>query len=104
MALRVVLSQKLREGRLTVVPSLDVEPRTRVVAAALRKRDRLGVVRSDVTRAPAARRERAARLAAAPDRRARHDILRRDHLVLSESAAFSLAGRLVGANFIIVAA
>ena len=25
-----------------------------------------------------------------------YDILRRDHLVLSESAAFSLAGRLVG--------
>ena len=99
MALRVVLSQKLREGRLTVVPSLDVEPRTRVVAAALRKRDMASalfvddVIEEGLRRAVA----NAPRVDALPQIGANvYDILRRDHLVLSESAAFSLAGRLVG--------
>ena len=99
MALRVVLSQKLREGRLTVVPSLDVEPRTRIVAAALRKRDMASalfvddVIEEGLRRAVA----NAPRVDALPQIGANvYDILRRDHLVLSESAAFSLAGRLVG--------
>ena len=99
MALRVVLSQKLREGRLTVVPSLNVEPRTRVVVSALRKRDMASalfvddVIEEGLRRAVA----NAPRVDALPQIGANvYDILRRDHLVLSESAAFSLAGRLVG--------
>ncbi|KAK7236813.1 mitochondrial ribosomal protein L4 [Aureococcus anophagefferens] len=38
LALRVALSAKLREGRLTVAASLDTPPKTRVVADALRGR------------------------------------------------------------------
>jgi large subunit ribosomal protein L4 len=81
MALRVVLSQKLREGRLTVVPSLDVEPRTRVVAAALRKRDMASalfvddVIEEGLRRAVA----NAPRVDALPQIGANvYDILRRD--------------------------
>lgn len=99
MAMRVVLSQKLREGRLTVVPTLDVAPRTRVIASALSRRE-MGsallvddVVQEGLKRAVA----NAPRVDALPHIGANvYDILRRDHLVLSEAAVACLAARLVG--------
>ena len=96
MALRVVLSQKLREGRLTVVPSLDVEPRTRVVAAALRKRDMASAMFVDDVIEEGQRRAVAnAPPRPAPDRRACDP--RRDH-PCRPRARFSLAGGWWGAS------
>ena len=83
------------------MPSLDVEPRTRVVAAALRKRDMASALFVDDVIEEGLRRACRERARASATRLPQiganvYDILRRDRLVLSESAAFSLAGRLVG--------
>mmetsp|Transcript_733 Transcript_733/g.2165 ORF Transcript_733/g.2165 Transcript_733/m.2165 type:complete len:99 (+) Transcript_733:1287-1583(+) len=98
MALRVALSQKLREGRLTLVPRFDVEGgKTRTVADALKRRDIGsalfvdGEVEDDFRRACA----NVPRVDVLPEIGANvYDILRRDHLVLSTDAAVKLAGRL----------
>jgi len=98
LGLRVAISAKLREGRLTIVPRLDgVEPKTRVVADAMRSLEAASALLIDETidldLALACANVPRVDLLPAVGANV-YSILDRDHLVLSESAARSLADRL----------
>ena len=90
LALRVALSAKLREGRLTVAASLDTPPKTRVVADALRGRGIRSAlfVDDDLAEDFKTACRNVPLVDVLPQVGANvYSILQRDHLVLSESAA-----------------